>query len=65
MTLDTVHKRLLDNLNTGVLLLDDELRLLYINLAAENLLEISDRKARQLFISDVFIEAAEDITEMQ
>ena len=65
MTLDTVHKRLLDNLNTGVLLLDDELRLLYINLAAENLLEISDRKARQLFISDVFVEAAEDITEMQ
>lgn len=65
MTLDTVHKRLLDNLNTGVLLLDDELRLLYINLAAENLLEISDRKARQLSVADVFIEAAEDIAEMR
>ncbi|HIA58348.1 MAG TPA: PAS domain-containing sensor histidine kinase [Gammaproteobacteria bacterium] len=65
MTLDTVHKRLLDNLNISVLLLDYELSLLYINPAAENLLEISDRKARQLSIADVFIEAAEDIAEMQ
>ncbi len=65
MTLDNVYKRLLNNLNTGVLLLDSELRLLYINIAAENLLEISDRKAQQLFIGDVFINAAEDIQEMQ
>jgi len=65
VTLDTVHKRLLDNLKTGVVLLDDELRLLYINIAAEALFEISDKKANQLFIGDIIINAEEDIGEMQ
>ncbi|MEQ8409313.1 MAG: nitrogen regulation protein NR(II) [Gammaproteobacteria bacterium] len=65
MTLDNVHKRLLDNLKTGVLLLDSELRLLYINMAAESLLDISDRKANRLFIGELLINAEEDISEMQ
>ena len=65
MTLDNVYKRLLDNLQPGVMLLENELRLRYINMAAENLLEMSDRKVNQLFIGDVFINAAEDINEMQ
>lgn len=65
MTKDNVHKRLLDNLKTGVVMLDKDLRLLYLNVAAENLLEISVRKANMLFIGDVFIKAAEDIGEMQ
>lgn len=65
MTRNKLHKRLLDNLKTAVLLLDDKLRLSYLNIAAESLLEISDRKANQLFIGDVFINAAEDIGEMQ
>ena len=60
-----MHKRLLDNLKTGVVMLDKDLRLLYLNVAAENLLEISVRKANMLFIGDVFIKAAEDIGEMQ
>ena len=60
-----MHKRLLDNLKTGVVMLDKDLRLLYLNIAAENLLEISVRKANMLFIGDVFIKAAEDIGEMQ
>lgn len=46
-------------------MLDKDLRLLYLNVAAENLLEISVRKANMLFIGDVFIKAAEDIGEMQ
>ncbi len=65
MTLDNVHKRLLDNLKTGVVLLDRDLRLLYLNVAAENLLDMSDRKANQLFIGDIFVDAAEDIEEMR
>lgn len=65
MTLDNIHKRLLDNLKIGVVLLDNKLRLIYLNLAAENLLDISDRKANRLFIGDVFIDAAEDIDEMR
>ncbi len=65
MTLDNVHKRLLDTLKTGVILLDSKLRLLYINLAAENLLEVSNRQARQLFIGELFIEADADIADMK
>lgn len=65
MTLDNTHKRLLDNQKTGVVVMDKDLRLLYLNVAAENLLEISVRKANKLFIGDVIIKAAEDIGEMQ
>lgn len=65
MTLEIVHKRLLDNLKTGVVVMDNKLRLLYLNMAAENLLDISVRKANQLSIGDIFIKAAEDISEMQ
>lgn len=65
MTLEIVHKQLLDTLKTGVVMMDNKLRLLYLNVAAENLLEISVRKASQLFIGDVFIKAAKDIDEMQ
>lgn len=64
VTLDNVHKRLLDNLKTGVLLLDAELRLLYLNMEAEHLLEISDTKAKQAFIGDVLIGAESDIAEI-
>lgn len=45
--------------------MDEDLRLLYINIAAESLFEISDKKARQLFIGDILINAEEDIGEMQ
>lgn len=65
MTLDNVHKRLLDTLKTAVILLDENLCLLYINLAAETLLDISDKKAKHAFIGDLFLGAAADINEMR
>ena len=65
MTLDNIHRRLLDNLKTGVVLLDNRLHVLYLNMAAENLLGISSSKANQLFIGEVLVNAAEDIEEMQ
>ena len=65
MTLDNVHKRLLDTLKTGVVLLDSKLCLLYMNVAAEALLEVSDRKAQGLFIGSMLIDAEEDIQEMR
>lgn len=65
MTLDNVHKRLLDNLTTGVMLLNNDLHLSYINMAAEGLLEISDRQAHRLFLGEIFIGAGEDIKEMR
>ncbi|PCJ23790.1 MAG: nitrogen regulation protein NR(II) [SAR86 cluster bacterium] len=64
MSTDNVHKRLLDNLKTGVVLLDSKLCLLYLNIAAESLLDISDRKANKLFIGELFTDAVEDINEM-
>lgn len=65
MTQDKLHKRLLDTLKTGVVVMDNRLRLLYLNVAGESLLEISARQASQLFIGDIFLGAAEDIGEMQ
>lgn len=65
MTLDNVHKRLLDTLKTAVVLLDNNLCLLYINMAAEALLEISDRQAKHAFIGDLFLSAQADISEIK
>lgn len=65
MTLDNVHKRLLDTLKTAVVLLDNDLCLLYINMAAESLLDISDRQAKHSFIGDLFLSAQADITEIK
>lgn len=65
VTLDNVHKRLLDTLKTAVILLDENLCLLYINLAAETLLDISDRQAKHSFIGDLFVGAAANINGMQ
>ena len=42
MTLDSIHKKLLDQLKTAVLLLDRNLTLRFLNLAAEQLLERRD-----------------------
>jgi two-component system nitrogen regulation sensor histidine kinase GlnL len=52
---DNTCQLVLDNLNTGVLLLDDKLKITYLNPAAENLFTASasrllGRKASQLFI---------------
>ncbi|MEX2130931.1 MAG: nitrogen regulation protein NR(II) [Pseudohongiellaceae bacterium] len=62
---ETVHKRLLDQLKTGVILLDGELRIAYMNLAAEALLEISGRQANKLPLGEVLTSAREDIREIR
>ena len=65
MTLENLHKRLLDNLKTGVVFLDSKLRFIYINAAAQALLEISDRKVHDVFIGDVLVNADKDVDEIQ
>ena len=65
MILENLHKQLLDNLKTGVVFLDSELRFIYINAAAQALLEISDRKVHDVFIGDVLVNADKDIDEIQ
>ena len=59
------HKRLLDQLKTGALLLDPRLRILYLNLEGESLLEVSDRKAPRMTLDEILIGADEDIREIR
>jgi two-component system nitrogen regulation sensor histidine kinase GlnL len=56
---------LLDQLKTGVLLLDGDLRIGYLNLEAEALLEISGKQATKLTLSDVLLGADEDIRSIE
>ena len=65
MTLDNIHKLLLDSLKTGVMLLDGDLRLRYINMEAEHLLAISDSKAHNQFIGELLLDAEEEIQEIR
>jgi two-component system, NtrC family, nitrogen regulation sensor histidine kinase GlnL len=59
------YRRLLDNLSTAILVLDSDLRLQYINLAAESLLAISGRQFNQAFVGEIFINAEQDIIEIR
>lgn len=54
MTSDQLHRLLLDNLNTAVLLLNDTLSIDYINPAAEALLQVSIARLRGMPVADVF-----------
>ena len=65
MTLDNIHKQLIDSLKTGVMLLDCDLRLRYINMEAEQLLAISDSKANNQFIGELLLGADEEIREIR
>lgn len=56
MTSDQLHRLLLDNLNTAVLLLNAELRVSYINSAAESLLQLSSARLRGSQASHLFLD---------
>lgn len=58
------YRRLLDSLNTAVLLLDEGLHIRMVNPAAEDLMAMSSRKAAGLFLGEVFVNGAEDIEAM-
>ena len=60
---DALHRLLLDNLTTATLLLDDNLRLVYMNPAAEMLLAVSGQRSHGQFISELFTESAEAQTD--
>jgi len=60
-----MHKRLLDNLTTGVLVLDHDLRLCYLNLAAENLLASSGRQLQGISINDIFLRFEQDLEDIR
>lgn len=55
---DALHRLLLDNLTTATLLLNADLRLEYMNPAAEMLLAVSGQRSHGQFISELFTETA-------
>lgn len=59
---DAQHRLLLDNLTTATLLLNAELRLEYMNPAAEMLLAVSGQRSHGQFISELFTESTEALS---
>lgn len=62
---DAQHRLLLDNLTTATLLLNAELRLEYMNPAAEMLLAVSGQRSHGQFISELFTESAEALNSLR
>ena len=56
---DNLNTSLLDNLTTAIILLDKDLHVIYINPAAEALLETSDRHSHNTYIADVLLNVKE------
>lgn len=57
MTADQLHRFLLDNLNTAVLLLDDNLAIEYFNPASEALLKVSRARLKEAVANDIFADS--------
>lgn len=62
---DAIHRLLLDNLTTATILLDAELRLEYMNPAAEMLLAVSGQRSHGQFISELFTESPEALNSLR
>lgn len=59
------YRRILDGLSVAVLALDQRLRILLMNPAAEALLAVSACQARQLLLSDLLLGAERFIAELR
>ncbi|MGH8436855.1 MAG: nitrogen regulation protein NR(II), partial [Pseudomonas sp.] len=62
---DALHRLLLDNLTTATLLLNADLRLEYMNPAAEMLLAVSGQRSHGQFISELFTESPEALASLR
>ncbi|MDG9780941.1 MULTISPECIES: nitrogen regulation protein NR(II) [Pseudomonadaceae] len=62
---DALHRLLLDNLTTAVILLNADLRLEYMNPAAEMLLAVSGQRSHGQFISELFTESPEALASLR
>ncbi|WP_462380056.1 nitrogen regulation protein NR(II) [Pseudomonas sp. Marseille-QA0892] len=62
---DALHRLLLDNLTTATILLNAELRLQYMNPAAEMLLAVSGQRSHGQFISELFTESPEALNALK
>ena len=55
MTANQLHRFLLDNLNTAVLLIDDQLLVEYLNPACEDLLKVSSARIKGVVLMKFFL----------
>ena len=62
---DALHRLLLDNLTTATILLNANLRLEYMNPAAEMLLAVSGQRSHGQFISELFSESPEALSALR
>jgi two-component system nitrogen regulation sensor histidine kinase GlnL len=62
---DALHRLLLDNLTTAILLLDAELQLEYMNPAAEMLLAVSGQRIHGQHLRELFNESPEALNSLQ
>ena len=58
----SMHKRILENLSTAVLLLDTDLRVVFLNPAAEILLKISHKRMLHIYFPDLFAQIESTLT---
>jgi two-component system nitrogen regulation sensor histidine kinase GlnL len=65
MTDSDFHQQLMDNLNTALLLVDDDLRLSFINAAAQALLELSENRSIGVSFAQLFPQQAELVDELR
>ena len=65
MAYDSLQRLLLDNLTTAVILLNAELRLEYMNPAAEMLLGVSGQRSQGLFISELCHETPDGLSALR
>jgi len=62
---DALHRLLLDNLTTAILLLDADLQLEYMNPAAEMLLAVSGQRFHGQHVGELFNESPEALSSLQ
>lgn len=65
MLTSNFHKSLLENLSTAVILLDQQLKAVYINPSAEVLLEVSGKRTSGSFVRDLFTESPDSIESLK
>ncbi len=65
MTTPDFHRQLLDNLNTSLLLVDQELRVTFINGSAQALLELSENRSAGVCLKQFFPHHSELMVELE
>lgn len=65
MAPDSLHKRILDNLKTAVVLVEPDLCIAYVNPAAEDLLETSGTRVQGAPITSLFTEGVDTLAELR